>query len=76
MLLQLFLLTSFIIGRNSAENVPEQAQETVVEFPETYIDTTQITSVAIRTEGLELNFRTELAIISKQKLHRIGDISM
>lgn len=49
-------LTSFIIGRNSVENVPEQAQETVAEFPETYIDTTQITSVAIGTEGLELNF--------------------
>lgn len=32
-------LTSFIIGRNSAENVPEQAQETVAEMPETYIET-------------------------------------
>lgn len=31
-------LTSFIIGRNSVENVPEQVQETVAEMPETYID--------------------------------------
>jgi hypothetical protein len=38
-------LTSFIIGRNSAENVPEQAQETVTEMPETYIDTEEIESV-------------------------------
>ena len=49
-------LTTFIIGRNSAENVPEQAQETVTEMPETYIDTEEIESVTIGTEGLELNF--------------------
>lgn len=48
--------TSFIIGRNSVENVPEQAQETVTEMPETYIDTEEIESVTIGTEGLELNF--------------------
>ena len=44
-------LTTFIIGRNSAENVPEQAQETVTEMPETYIDTEEIESVTIGTEG-------------------------
>lgn len=37
-------LTSFVIGRNSVENVPEQAQETVAEVPETYIDTEEIES--------------------------------
>lgn len=45
-----------IIGRNSAENVPEQAQETVAEMPETYIDTEEIESATIGTEGLELKF--------------------
>lgn len=49
-------ISAFIIGRNSAENTPEQSKEAVAEFPETYIDTTQITSVTIGTEGLELNF--------------------
>lgn len=49
-------LTSFIIGRNSVENVPEQAQETVTEMSETYIDTEEIESVTIGTDGLELNF--------------------
>ena len=49
-------LTSFIIGRNSAENVPEQFQETVAEMPETYIDTEEIESATIGTDGLELNF--------------------
>lgn len=49
-------LTSFIIGRNSVENVPEQAQETVTEVPETYIDTEEIESTTIGTEGFELSF--------------------
>lgn len=48
--------TTFIIGRNSAENTPEQVQKTVTEVPETYIDTEEIESVTIGTEGLELNF--------------------
>lgn len=48
--------TTFIIGRNSAENTPEQVQKTVTEMPETYIDTEEIESVTIGTEGLELNF--------------------
>lgn len=48
--------TTFIIGRNSVENVPEQAQKTIAEVPETYIDTEGIESVTIGTEGLELNF--------------------
>lgn len=49
-------ISAFIIGRNSVENTPEQDKETIAEIPETYIDTTQITSVTIGTEGLELNF--------------------
>ena len=43
--------TTFIIGRNSIENTSEQAQETVTEMPETYIDTDEIESVTIGTEG-------------------------
>lgn len=49
-------LTSFIIGRNSVENTPKQAQETVAEMPETYIDTEEIESVTIGTEVLKSNF--------------------
>lgn len=35
-------LTSFIIGRNSVENVPEQAQETVVTPDSGYINVNDI----------------------------------
>lgn len=49
-------LSTFIIGRNSVENTPEPTTETVTEVPETYIDTEEIESVTIGTEGLELNF--------------------
>lgn len=48
--------TTFIIGRNSVENTPKQAQETVAEMPETYIDTEEIESVTIGTEVLKSNF--------------------
>lgn len=48
--------TTFIIGRNSIENTSEQAPETVTEMLETYIDTEEIKSVTIGTDGLELNF--------------------
>lgn len=48
--------TTFIIGRNTVENTLEQDQETVTEMSETYIDTEEIESVTIGTEGLELNF--------------------
>lgn len=49
-------LSAFIIGRNSVENTPEPTTETVTEVPETYIDTEEIESVTIGTEGLEVNF--------------------
>lgn len=49
-------LSTFIIGRNSVENTPEPTTETVAEAPETYIDTDEIESVTIGTEGLEVNF--------------------
>lgn len=49
-------ISSLIIGRKSVENTPDPTTETVTEVPETYIDTEEIESVTIGTEGLEVNF--------------------
>lgn len=49
-------ISSLIIGRKSVENTPDPTTETVAEMPETYIDTEEIESVTIGTEGLEVNF--------------------
>ncbi len=42
------LMTSFIIGRNTVNHAQE--------IPDTYIDTAEITSVIVGSDGLEMRF--------------------
>lgn len=42
------LMISFIIGRNTVNHVQE--------IPDTYIDTAEITSVIVGSDGLEMRF--------------------
>lgn len=73
-------LSTFIIGRNTVKNTPEPTTETVTEVPETYIDTEEIESVTIGTEGLEVNFTDgtgyyiETEVTSNSEYINVNDI--